>query len=454
MKPKVILTGIVLLVLYLVGQKLAWDSQRFDYVTNYMYEYTSPKMRSVLAAGHDALLADLTMVRGIQFYGMNYPLFNKQPRMYDQFYQLAETTIGMDPRHFEAYRFWGFALTSADMGKVDAYRFLMAGANRLSATDEVFTIIQPNMWEVAKDAAYIAEYELQKATSEWGCDAYAFAMKARDCPEFVHRLKVLACLDVDPDPVPALEELSVRANQSGNVAIWQLNLDHIRRIISEEHKRFWGAAQTAYIDINGASPTSIEQLTRNVGILRKAVQEYQTVSSQWGAGGPARLFPNMVNPLPEEKGMLEYRIAQIPELPEDPYGGEYLILEIEGKPQLVGTGIAEIEREVMINPLNSALEESKKDNNGECPTDLEAFSQEYGAPLPIADGFGYPLLMDYEKCEFYFEPISEENPPLLPPYGQEEAEAQTEIDLTPMDEPSESTTADPLILETTPESDG
>ena len=70
MKPKVILIGIVVFALYLVGQKLSWDSQRYDYVTNYMYQYTSPKMRSVLAAGHDALMADLAMVRGIQFYGM------------------------------------------------------------------------------------------------------------------------------------------------------------------------------------------------------------------------------------------------------------------------------------------------------------------------------------------------------------------------------------------------
>ena len=454
MKPKFILTGIVILVLYLIGQKLSWDAQRYDYVTNYMYQYTPPKMRHVLAAGHDALLADLAMIRGIQFYGMNYPLFDKQPRMYEQFLHLAKATVDMDPRDLEAYRFWGFALTSAKRGKVDAYRFLMAGAKRLATTDEVFTIIQPNMWEVAKDAAYVAEYELKKATKEWGCDAYAFAMKARDCPEFVHRLKVLACMDVDPDPIPAIEELSTRANKSNNVAIWRLNLDHIRRIIAIEHKRFWDAAEKAYVEIHGASPTRIEQLTKDVGILRKAVKAYQDVSSQWTPGHVPRLYPNLVNPLPEEGGKIEYRIAQIPELPEDPYGGEYLIIPIDGIPELVGTGINELERESFLEPLNTALEEYKKDHNGECPEDLEAFSKEYHVGMPEADGFGYPLLMDYEKCEFYFEPVSEDNPPSLPPYGHEVTEESDEIDLTPMEDSSPPASATSEIEETTPESSG
>ncbi|MCA9411358.1 MAG: hypothetical protein KC931_03250 [Candidatus Omnitrophica bacterium] len=436
MKPKFVLLAIVLLALYLVGQKLAWDSQRYDYVNNYMNRYTSAKMRKVLTAGHDALLADLAMIRGIQFYGMNYPLFDKKPTMYNQFKSLADATIDMDPRHFEAYRFWGFAMTSAQRGKVDAYRFLMAGAHRMAATDEVFTIIQPNMWEVAKDAAYVAEYELQKATKEWGCDAYTFAEKARDCPEFLHRLKVLACRDVDPDPIPALQELATRANQSGNVAIWQLNLDHMRRIISEEHKRFWDAASQAYYEIHGASPTRIEQLTKNVGILKKAVQEYQKVSSEWAEGGVGQLYPNMVNPLPEKKGKLEFRIAQIPELPEDPYGGEYLILDLQGKPSLVGTGINELERESFLEPINQTLKEYQKDHNGECPEDLDAFSQEYNLRLPVADGFGYPLLLDYGKCEFYFPPVSEENPPPLPPYGEEKKTADEEIDLTLMEDDS------------------
>ncbi len=450
MKPKVILVGIVILVLYLVGQKLSWDAQRYDYVTNYMYQYTSPKMRKVLAAGHDALLADLAMVRGIQFYGMNYPLFDKQPRMYNQFYNLAEATIGMDPRHFEAYRFWGFALTGAERGKVDSYRFLMAGAHRLAATDEIFTIIQPNMWEVAKDAAYVAEYELQKATKEWGCDAYGFALKARDCPDFVHRLKVLACMDVAPDPIPAIDELATRANHSENEAIWGLNLDHIRRIIATEHKRFWDAAEAAYVEINGASPTRIEQLTKNVSILKKAVLKYQETSSKWSADGKARLFPNMINPVPEMKGKLEYRVAQIPELPEDPYGGEYLILEINGQPEVVGTGINDIEREGFLTPLNEALVEYQKDHDGACPEDLDAFTKESGMTLPIADGFGYPLLMDYQKCAFYFDPVSEENPPLLPPYGTEIVTTE-EIDLTPMED---SSTAEPVIQEGTPETGG
>ena len=33
MKPKVILVGIVMLGLYLVGQKLSWDAQRYAYCT-------------------------------------------------------------------------------------------------------------------------------------------------------------------------------------------------------------------------------------------------------------------------------------------------------------------------------------------------------------------------------------------------------------------------------------
>jgi hypothetical protein len=278
-------------------------------------------------------------------------------------------------------------------------------------------------------------------------------MRARDCPEFVHRLKVLACMDIAPDPIPAIEELATRANQSENAAIWKLNLDHVRRIISTEHKRFWDAAAQAYFEINGASPTRIEQLTTNVAVLKSAVQSYQEISSKWTVDGSARLFPNMVNPLPEEKGKIEYRVAQIPELPEDPYGGEYLIIEIDGKPELVGSGISLLERQEVLAPINAALVEYSKDHDGACPEDLDLFSKEYGASLPVADGFGYPLLLDYEKCQFYFEPVSEENPPILSPYGVE-VEVPTEIDLTPMEESDDASSADPVIEEGTPESGG
>lgn len=458
MKPKVVFLAVVLVVLYLIGQKLSWDSQKYDYVNNYMYEYTSPKMRTVLAAGHDALMADLALVRGIQFYGMNYPLFDKQPRMYEQFYSLGQAAVGLDPRHLTAYRFWGFGMTNSEKGKVDSYRFLMAGARQLAATDEIFSIIQPNMWELAKDAAYVAEYELGKATTEWGCEAYDFAMRARDCPEFIHRLKVLACMDVVPDPIPAIEELSARANASSNTAIWSLNLDHVRRLVAVEHKRFWDAAQAAYVEIHGASPTRIEQITKDIPILRKAVAAYHAVSAEWAEDGTPRLFPNLVNPLPEEKGKIEFRVARVPELPEDPYGGEYLILQIDGKPQLVGTGINELERESMLKTINTALDDYRKDNRGVCPEDLEAFSTETGVALPEADGFGYPLLLDYENCRFYFPPVSEENIPPYPPYGVAE-ETTSQIDLTLIEDetpvegqgPAEPIPSDSTVEEASPD---
>ena len=54
----------------------------------------------------------------------------------------------------------------------------------------------------------------------------------------------------------------------------------IRRIIATEHKRFWGAAAAAYVEINGASPTRIEQLTKNVSIVKKAVLKYQDTTSE------------------------------------------------------------------------------------------------------------------------------------------------------------------------------
>ncbi len=189
MKGKVFLLLIILVALYLLGQYSAWTVQRYDYVYNYMYEFTSPQVRAILASGHDALMADLSLIRGVQFYGRNYPLFDKHQVKYDQFKSLGKAVSETDPRYGGAYRFWGFAFTSAERGKVDSYRYLMDGAYKMSATTELssatrpaFAEVIPEMWQVAKDAGYVAVYELGSATPEWGCAAYRLAQKSPACP--------------------------------------------------------------------------------------------------------------------------------------------------------------------------------------------------------------------------------------------------------------------------------
>ena len=137
MKTKSIIFWVVVLALYLISQHLVWQEQKYDYVNNYMFSYTTPKIRKFLAGGHDALISNLSLIRGIQFYGMNYPLFDKKPAMYDQFSNLADAAVQLDPRFSHAYDFWGFAFTSSQRGALDSYHFLMAGAERMTATDEV-----------------------------------------------------------------------------------------------------------------------------------------------------------------------------------------------------------------------------------------------------------------------------------------------------------------------------
>ena len=124
-KKSAYLIAFVLLVGFLVGQWLSWHQQRFDYVHDYMNEYTTRQMRSALALGHDSLLADMALIRGVQFYGKYYPLLDRHPLKYQQFKALSETLFQLDDRHVPGEKFWGFAFTSSHWGIPDSYRYLM-----------------------------------------------------------------------------------------------------------------------------------------------------------------------------------------------------------------------------------------------------------------------------------------------------------------------------------------
>lgn len=425
MTGKTFLILVVLVALYLVGQYSAWTVQRFDYVYNYMYEFTSPQVRKALGCGHDALMADLSLIRGVQFYGRNYPLLDKHPVKYDQFKSLAKAVSDTDPRYGGAYRFWGFAFTSAERGKVDSYRYLIDGAHKMSATTELadatrpaFAKVIPDMWRVAKDAGYVAIYELSSATPEWGCSAYRFAQKSQECPDFIRRLEFFACRDIDPDPLPPLLELAHDAIITNNAALKQLNIDHIRRIVASEHKSFWHFASTYYKEVNGSTPTSINDL-KTVAVMKEACRLYREMSSQWFTDGRTRLFPNLLNPNAPVTDPPQVKEAVEPELPIDPYGGEYIILPIENTtPTLVATGNCLNDRKGLLDQLNSALEEYKKKHSGQCPPDFDTFQKDQGLTSLKADMYGYPVLYDAAACTFSFPPISEKTPPTLPPYGQ------------------------------------
>ena len=444
MKPKLLVLWGVLLVLYVISQQLVWNEQKYDYVNNYMFSYTTPRMRRFLSAGHGALVSNLALIRGIQFYGMNYPLFDKKPVMYEQYLNLADAAVQLDPRFTEAYRFWGFGLTSAERGKSDSFHLLMAGARRLSATSEkvdrlhpkpAFYAVQPSLWKVAKDAGYIAQYELKNATPEWTVEAYRLALLSPDCPEFINRLMILAKAHLFPDPMIPILDLAEDFNRASNEAIRELNLSHIRRLIAEEHKRFWDFAQEAHIEIHGATPTRIGQLAGDVRILKTAFERYSELSKGWTHDGKAQLFPNLVNPKPGPTEKLAVQTVTPPQLPQDPHGGKYLILEVLGKPRLLGTGLYEEEREGFLGESREALRKYQEKHAGACPDDLEAFYTEVGFRLLEADGLGYAPLLDRENCRFFFPPISEEEPPTLPPYGEypEEEEAPSSRLMPPKD---------------------
>lgn len=432
MRLKPALLALVLLALYIVTQALVWREQKYDYVNNYLFEYTTPRMRKFLSAGHDALLSNLSLIRGVQFYGMNYPLFDKKPIMYDQFKTLSDAATQLDPRFTEAYRFWGFAMTSAGKGDVDAYRLLMSGAENLSATETLppktklpaYGSVQTSLWKIAKDAGYVSQYELKNATPEWTVNAYQTALKSKECPDFVYRLLSLAKAKLFPDPMIPIREMMVGYNQSNNEAIRELNLGHIRRLIAEQHKKFWDFAQKAYIEIHGASPTRIAQLTGDIGIMKAAVDAYYAVSREWNDEKTPQLFPNLLTTNPGPNDPIEVQLARPPQLPIDPYGGQYLILEVDGKVNLLGTGLFQVEREEYLAGMQTFLDRYKDEHDGACPEDLSAFTEETGGEVVEADGLGYPLFFDFENCRFWFPEISEEDPPTLPPYGKEKVEAE------------------------------
>lgn len=432
MKKKAPLIAVLLAALYIAGQYSAWTVQRFDYVYNYMYEFTSPGVRSLLSMGHDALVADLSLIRGIQFYGRNYPLLDKHPVKYEQFHSLGTSVSQIDKRYEGAYRFWGFAFTSAERGKVDAYRFLIHGAHQLSATDDLkaatgpaFGAVFPDLWKVAKDAGYVAVYELKSETPEWGCSAYKLAQLSSDCPDFIRRLEYFACRSIEPDPLPPLMELAHDAASTDNVALKTLNVDHIKRIVAQEHKTFWKFAEDVYREIHNATPTKISDL-KTVQIMKEATQRYREMSAKWFTDATTRLFPNLVNPVTAVQDNPMVREAVEPEMPIDPYGGEYLILTIEGKAELVSTGICMDERRDFLAGYNAALDDYRKNHDGQCPPDIDTFEKTFDEKLVRADMYGYPLLFNAQSCSFAFPPISEEAQPSMAPYAGRLKEAEGE----------------------------
>jgi hypothetical protein len=423
-RGKVFVLSLILAGVYALGQYLAWTCQTYDYLYNYMYEFTSPKMRSRLAAGHQSMLADLAMIRGIQFYGRNYPLFDKHPVKYEQFMALGRTMAGFDPRDSEGCRFWGFALTSASRGKEDSYRFLMASAHRLSATQEIrtatgpaFQQVIPDLWKVAKDAGYMAYYELKNATPEWGCSAYRLALKSPECPDFVERLVYFACKEIEPDPLPPLMELAQAAARTDNKALHQLNVDHIRRIVAAEHKTYWDEAQRIYKEIHGASPTRMAEL-RSIPILKEAANRYREQSKKWFVDDRTRLFPNLMNPDLKEREAPMVKEAVEPEQPIEPWGGKYVIITIMGKPNLLATGPVLQEREAILDEYRDQVEKFKAEAHGLCPPDVDTLTKKDGFKPTLADQLGYPVLYDPNTCAFSFPPISEDSIPPLNPYGK------------------------------------
>ena len=416
----------VLIAGFLAGQWLSWRQQRFDYVNDYMYEFSTRQMRSALTLGHDALLADMALIRGIQFYGKYYPLLDKHPLKYHQFKGLAESVYQLDSRHVPAETFWGFAFTSSQWGKPDSYRYLMRGARVLAATDEHFDYINdiplyrkplPPLWKLAKEAGYVAHYELDQATPEWACDAYTLALVSPDCPEFIGRLRVYACQEVDPDPLPYIDDLAKQAMATSNEALRKLNMDHLKKLIAGEHKKFWDFARDHYREIHDATPERISDL-KQVDVLKAASSKYREMSAPWFDDGRTRLFPNLINPFLREDEPPIVVEAVEPDLPIDPYGGEYLIVNFQGRHALLSSGeIIENDRKDILAILNMELEEMKKET-GLCPESMAAFEKDSEIPLPPSDKLGYALEFDPEKCLFFFPDISEDDPPLLPPRAE------------------------------------
>ena len=181
------------------------------------------------------------------------------------------------------------------------------------------------------------------------------------------------------------------------------------------------------MEIHGSSPTAISQITNDIGVLKSAVGEYSKLSLEWSQNGETQLFPNLLNPKPGPLEEIRVEVAHPPELPIDPYGGEYIILDIMGEPTLLNTGPILDEREDYIYLTGRYIEAYKEQHDGACPEDLDVLSEEMGTNISEADGLGYPVLFDREECKIYYPPISEDDPPMLYPYGVEPVE--------PMDEP-------------------
>lgn len=414
---QITILAIILVFLFITSQYMAWQEQSFDYVYNYMFEFSTPKLRSIMASGHDALMADMTLIRGIQFYGMNYPLFDRHPLKYDQFKDLSDSMIQLDKRHHEGMDFWGFAMTSAERGKADSYRLLYNGAQTLAATDEYFHEPLPPLWKLAKNAGFVATYELEEETPEWACDAYRLAQISPECPEFIHRLEYYACKAIEPDPLPHLEELAGFAARTDNEALRELNLSHIRRIVASEHKRFWDGALEAYEELRGRKPERLKDLY-SVEVMQTAFDKYREISQQWfEEEGKSSLYPNLLNPAPAPGEVPEVVRAGERQMPIDPFAGEYMIIQVKGQgPTLISSGEVMAERGIQLGQIEMMLTAYKDTHDGNCPFSIEDLENEMNTELQRADRLGYPLTYDPGQCKFYYPPIAEDSPPPLYPY--------------------------------------
>ncbi|HVP56478.1 MAG TPA: hypothetical protein VMU02_00140 [bacterium] len=282
------------------------DHRRYegDVVEELTY-FPSGRFLELADLGFGALIADGMWLRGIQYYGAHH----KSDKAYPLAEHIFSTITDLDPEFISAYRFGGIVL-SEDVGATGAAIDLLKKGIRSN----------PGRWELPFDLGFI------------------YFVDCNDCAKAARYFSLASRMDNPPEITKRFTAFAFRKAGKTEVAraLWQQLYDSTgNRVIKDA-----AAAAIKNIDLD----TTVQQLSALVERFRQNSGRYPAEISDLVRAGLAR------------------------RIPEDPFGGSYLI---DGETHhVLSTSRVEDEAAKTVESLTKAIERFNR-QNGRFPASLE-----------------------------------------------------------------------------------
>ncbi len=260
---------VVLILIFLIGvisiqNKIAVKSFRYEIPEKLLY-LPPAKYAQTLAMGYDALWADLTWIRLLQYFGGHYLTDKKYP----QVERIFDVIFELDPYFKDAYLFASMIFSEEVKKPKTAIKYLEKGMKYLSSD-----------WRLPFEAGFVCMENLKDYDK--AKEFFSIATTKPGCPSYVERM------------IPYLESEAGR---------YMVALKYYEEALKKAQKR--NDQISAEICKNKIKDTLYKY---HLKILQDAIIEYK---AKYGKN------PDNLNDL--------VKVGILKSIPKDPYGGYYYI---------------------------------------------------------------------------------------------------------------------------------